>query len=95
MFESILFKVFQLPFVGDKIKMYAAKKQGGMQESSVIREYSKRYYKVDVGMYSYGGCFSSGFNNGGTVTIGRYCSFASNVHYFGANHPMNYISMSP
>ena len=95
MFESILFKVFQLPFVGDKIKMYAAKKQGGMQESSVIREYSKRYYKVDVGMYSYGGCFSSGFNNGGTVTIGRYCSFASHVHYFGANHPMNYISMSP
>ncbi|MBR3614186.1 MAG: CatB-related O-acetyltransferase [Clostridia bacterium] len=52
-------------------------------------------YNVDVGLYSYGGCFDQSFNLGGKVTIGRYCSFAANIRYFGANHPMNYVSMSP
>lgn len=95
MFRSLLFKAFKLPIIGNKLKMYVAEKQGGMQESSIIREYSKKYHRVDVGLYSYGGCFLSDFNNGGTVIIGRYCSFASNVHYFGANHPMDHVSMSP
>lgn len=29
-----------------------------------------------------------------TVTIGKYCSLAENVHYFGANHPMDHVSTS-
>lgn len=39
--------------------------------------------------------FLESFNNGGSVKVGRYCSFSSDVHYFGANHPMNKVSMSP
>lgn len=39
--------------------------------------------------------FLERFNNGGTVKIGRYCSFAQDVRYFGANHPLNYVSTSP
>ena len=29
------------------------------------------------------------------MKIGRYCSFAQDVRYFGANHPLNYVSTSP
>lgn len=92
---NLLYKIFLLPLVGSKIKMFIANQTGGMQESRFIRNYTSYKYNVDVGMYSYGGCFMSDFNLGGYVTIGRYCSFASNIHYFGANHPMHYVSMSP
>jgi len=92
---TILYKFFELPLVGNKIKYMVTKMDGGMQESKILRIYTKDRYRVDVGMYSYGGCFAPSFNLGGKVTIGRYCSIASNVHYFGANHPLNYVSMSP
>ena len=36
----------------------------------------------------------TGFNNGGEVIIGRYCSIANDVHYFGANHPITRVSTS-
>lgn len=29
------------------------------------------------------------------MKVGRYCSFAGDIHYFGANHPMDNVSMSP
>ena len=35
-----------------------------------------------------------GFNVGGKVHIGRYCSIANDVHYFGANHPIEKVSTS-
>lgn len=66
---------------------------GGMQESKILRPYVKEKYKVVVGMYTYG-LFDS-FNNGGSVKIGRYCSCSSDVHYFGAKHPMDKVTMSP
>lgn len=92
---GLLFKIFDLPIIGTKIKMKIAAKTGGMQESRILREYTNYKYKVEVGMYSYGCCFTPGFNLGGKVSIGRYCSFATDIHYFGANHPMEYVSTSP
>lgn len=92
---NLMYKLVEIPLIGEKIKMYITNKTGGMQESIFIREYAKKAYNVDVDLYSYGGCFSKDFNLGGKVTIGRYCSFASNIRYFGANHPMHYVSMSP
>ena len=90
-----MYKVFDVPVIGKKIKSLIIKHDGGMQESKILRLYVKEKYKVEVGMYTYGGVFLESFNNGGTVEVGRYCSFASDVHYFGANHPMNKVSMSP
>ena len=60
-----------------------------------MRDYFRQRYKVDVGMYSYGGCFNDSFNVGGEVVIGRYCSIADKVNYFGANHPLENAIMSP
>lgn len=92
---KLLYQLFCVPFIGNKMKMIVANKTGGMQESRIIREFTKLHYNVNVDLYSYGGCFLPEFNNGGIVSVGRYCSFASNIHYFGANHPMDYVSMSP
>lgn len=71
------------------------KRQGGQKTSKKLREITFEKLGVDVGMYSYGSCFDKGFNIGGKVKIGRYCSFGPNVKYFGGNHPVDYVSMSP
>jgi len=40
--------------------------------------------------------FADSLNIGGnSIVIGKYCSFANDVKYCGANHPMNMISMHP
>lgn len=70
-------------------------REGGELYSTTLRKKTKLDYKVDVGLYSYGGCFDPSFNLGGNVNVGRYCSFAQNVHYFGANHPIKNLTMSP
>lgn len=66
----------------------------GQGKSEIVRWYYNWRYKVDVGLYSYGGCFQPKFNIGGTVKIGNYCSIAEDVHYFGANHPIELVSSS-
>lgn len=91
----IIYKIFGIPIIGSRIKTLIANKTGGMFKSQLLRDYTKEQFKVDIGLYSYGACFNADFNNGGSVTIGRYCSFSSNVHYFGAAHPMEYVAMSP
>lgn len=88
---------YLLPFIGNKILGYRVKKEGGAQTSKALRSFTKENYKIEVGMYSYGGCFSPKFNYnvGGVVNVGKYCSFASDIHYFGANHPLERFSTSP
>lgn len=72
-----------------------SKKEGGEQISRTLRDYYSWRYKVLVDLYSYG-CFKPEFNCGGRkVTIGRYCSFAPNVRYYGAKHPQERFSLSP
>ena len=67
--------------------------EGGEHVSETIRAYAEKN-KVYVGLYTYGSCFSDSFNLGGEVIVGRYCSIAENVRYFGANHPIEYASTS-
>lgn len=86
--------ISSIPFVGGGIIKYLVKKEGGEKTSSSLRNYMQAKFKVKVGLYTYGSCFSSTFNNGGNVSIGRYCSFGQDVHYFGANHPVNHVVMS-
>lgn len=69
--------------------------QGGEKTSVYLRKITAERNKVEVGMHSYGSCFHNGFNVGGNVVVGRYTSFGPDIHFFGANHPMNYASMSP
>jgi virginiamycin A acetyltransferase len=91
----ILELIYDIPFIGKPLFKMIVMFEGGPQESESLRRLAKRKFKVEVGMFSYGDCFSNKFNNGGEVTIGMYCSFASSAVYFGGNHPMDHVSMSP
>jgi virginiamycin A acetyltransferase len=61
--------------------------------SGTLRRIFAAYHGVEVGMYSYG-CFIPESIPQGT-SIGRYCSFASGVTIFNANHPFERISQHP
>lgn len=92
---NLIYKLCNLPVIGRKIKMIITNITGGMTESKFIRKYEKEVNNVSVGLYSYGGCFLKGFNMGGKVIIGRYCSIGPNVKYLAGNHPLHYVSTSP
>lgn len=86
--------IYKIPFLGKKLMNFAVKREGGVLYSKTLREITKKMYNVDVDLYTYGSCFYSGFNTGGGVTIGKYCSLAGDIHYFGANHPYESLSTS-
>ena len=66
----------------------------GSLESRYLREIFKKYHNVEIGMYSYGGCFNPGLINPGSV-FGKYCSVAHQVCVFNRNHPAQYITTHP
>lgn len=88
-------RLFDIPLIGKAIRMKVTEKEGGDKTSSTLREYIREKCKVDVGMYTYGGCFDTRFNVGERyVKIGRYCSLGQNIRCFGANHPTEHAVMS-
>jgi len=62
-------------------------------ESSALRQWFRRDFDVDVGLYSYG-CFDR-WRFPGPVVIGRYCSFATSVLVVETNHPIDAITSHP
>lgn len=86
--------LFKFPMVGAKIRNYVIRKEGGEKTSKTLRRYMQEKYNVSVDLYTYGSCFSPTFNTGGKVKVARYCSFGSDVHYFGSNHPVDHAVMS-
>jgi acetyltransferase-like isoleucine patch superfamily enzyme len=68
--------------------------EGGMFYSGTLRDIFKKYHNIEIGMYSYGGCFSLDNVVPGTK-IGRYCSFASHFCILSGNHPLKFKSLHP
>jgi len=62
--------------------------------SETLRAIFSKYHKIEIGKYSYGGCFNPG-NIRAFTKIGRYCSFAENVYIYNANHPLGAKSTHP
>lgn len=62
-------------------------------ESLLLRKIYKHYFKVEIGLYSYG-CFNSQYVPKNTK-IGNFCSFGPDVKIFNANHPSEYILLHP
>lgn len=87
--------LYRLPFIGRRLMARKVAREGGEMRSLTLRKQYESRYQVSVGLHSYGGCFATDFNTGGRVVIGRYCSLAKNIHYFGANHPIDHVSTSP
>lgn len=66
----------------------------GQMYSSTLRKIFSKYHNIEIGKYSYGGCFEPGAIASFTI-IGRYCSFADGVRVFNADHPLKFKSMHP
>nr|WP_144120327.1 CatB-related O-acetyltransferase [Catellatospora sichuanensis] len=60
--------------------------------SPTLREIFRKYWGVEIGMYSHG-CFVPWMIDRDT-TIGRYCSIAANVRIVNHNHPLTFKSTS-
>lgn len=54
----------------------------------------KKYYYIDIGVYSYGCYKVDGAIEPGTI-IGRFCSFAPGVRIGGLNHPVYWVTTHP
>jgi len=62
--------------------------------SEKLRSIFKDYHNIEIGLYSYGGCFDPE-RIAAFTKIGRYCSFATGVCVLGQNHPVTFKSTHP
>jgi virginiamycin A acetyltransferase len=67
--------------------------EGDEMTSRTLRRIFSRYWGVDVGLYTHGGCFEPWMVDPRT-TIGRYCSIAKGVRIMNHNHPLTFKSTS-
>ncbi|MDO8675146.1 MAG: CatB-related O-acetyltransferase [Candidatus Omnitrophota bacterium] len=59
-----------------------------------LRSIFKKYHGVEIGAYSYGGCFDPNKVPSGTK-IGRFCSFADEVMIIPTDHLVSAVSTHP
>jgi virginiamycin A acetyltransferase len=71
----------------------ARRLEGGEFRSTTLREIFARYWGVEVGLYTHGGCFQPGMIDAKTK-IGRYCSIAYGVRIVNHNHPLSFKGTS-
>jgi len=93
-FKNLFYYLYRYKILRKFIRNIVLKRDGGMTESRLIRRIYKDYHSVDIGMYSYGGCFDLKQIHS-RLKIGKFCSFASNVYFFNANHPKEFVSTHP
>lgn len=94
MISELLFRLYG---INDKriknfVLRFVKRVEGGELYSSTLRRIFRNYHKVEVGMYSIGGCFTPGMVDKFTK-IGRYCSIAQPISIRNRNHPMELKSM--
>lgn len=96
MFSNFLYKLYPSRRRSFKniILRVITKLEGGEMLSRTLRRIYLDYHDIEIGMYSYGGCFDLQRIRPLTK-IGRYCSFAHGVCIFNANHPLTFKSTHP
>lgn len=67
--------------------------ENGECNSKTLRIIYRKYYKIHIGLYSYG-CFNYNSIDPYT-TIGRYCSINNTVAIRNRNHPIGFKSTHP
>lgn len=92
--QRILYKLYSKDShrIRDFVIRVILKLDGGEYYSETLRKIFNDYHKVNVGMYSHGGCFVPGYIDKFT-SIGRYCSIAKPLAIRNRNHPLELKSM--
>lgn len=95
MIARSLYELYALKseFMRDKILELLKRLERGEFHSRTLRKIFRDYHDIEVGLYSYGGCFKLENIPPGT-RFGRYGSFAA-FRVFSRNHPLNHISTHP
>lgn len=65
--------------------------EGGEFYSKTLRRIFRDYHRVDIGMYTHGGCFEP-FHVNPCTSIGRYCSIARTAWMINRDHPVGFKS---
>ena len=86
--------VFKISWLRTIILRIIVKFEGGEMCSPTLRRIFQDYHHIEIGLYSYGGCFDA-HRIGAFTKIGRYCSFAEGVCIFRRNHPVKFRSTHP
>jgi virginiamycin A acetyltransferase len=91
---SLLYRVYGLSgtaLVRRVIVKLVARLDGGYMYSLTLRKIFRDHHGVDIGLYTWGGCFNPR-NFGRSVSIGRYSSVAMSACAFTQNHPLEWKS---
>ena len=89
-----MFSLYRVRRLRSPIIRLAKRLDGGTLELGFLRRIFREYHDIDVGAYSYGGCFNATRVAGGT-RIGKFCSFASHVYIFATNHKLGAVTTHP
>lgn len=65
------------------------------QKRDFSRRIMKNYYSVEIGKYTYGGCYEIDGRIARNTKIGSFCSIADGVRIGGMNHPTHFVSTHP
>lgn len=95
MVANLLCKIYSVrsKILRDIIRELVKKLEKGEFYSKTLRKIYLKYHDIEIGLYSYGGCFDLDNIPPGT-RVGHYGSFAS-FKVFSRNHPLTYISTHP
>lgn len=91
---TILYKAYAIKspiknlYIKRSIINIIMKIEGGEVYSKTLRKIFKEYHNVDIGMYTFGGCFNPGQIDKHTI-IGRYSSIARTAWVGNRNHPID------
>lgn len=96
LFSGFLYRLyaFKKRSFRNRILRFLERLEGGQMISPTMRRIFLDYHDVEIGVYSYGGCFDP-VRIGSHTKIGRYCSFAQSVWRFNARHPIECKSTHP
>ncbi len=94
MTSELLFRLYKRKIWRKFIVAMLIRYDGGQTKSLNLRRIFLHYHRIEIGAYSYGGCFNPVRIAPGTK-IGKFCSFASCVYVFAANHKLNAVTTHP
>lgn len=96
--NNLLIKIYSINnrVIRKFIEKILLKIEGGYSYSDSLRFLYSKYYGLNIGYGSYGGCFHHvNFPRPCNITFGRYCSIGSGLKIFRANHPSNRFTTHP
>jgi len=94
LFGGILLGLCRFPLLRKKALHIAVESEGGDFYSATGRKIMSRHYGIQIGAYSYGGCFApEAFLP--PVKVGRYVSVGRDVLVYRREHPTNRLSTHP